>query len=133
MTATRLLPGAWPSGNAILRLHWTARHRLARRQREQVAYALRAAGVRRGEGALCGAAECILVRHGARKLDGDNLQLSCKSARDAVAEWLHLDDGDPRWTWTYLQVPARRVALQIDVTLRPIAHVETMPIVSVVG
>lgn len=51
-----------------------------------------------------------LVRHGVRKLDGDNLQFSFKWIRDAVADYLvpglakGRADDDPRLMWTYDQV-----------------------------
>lgn len=44
-----------------------------------------------------------LTRIGPRKLDSDNLQASCKSSRDGVADWLGIDDGDDRVTWLYAQ------------------------------
>lgn len=36
-------------------------------------------------------------------LDGDNLQGSLKACRDGVADWLKVDDRDPRVTWLYAQ------------------------------
>lgn len=44
-----------------------------------------------------------LTRIGVKTLDGDNLQGACKAARDGVADWLGLDDADPRVTWVYAQ------------------------------
>lgn len=36
-------------------------------------------------------------------LDDDNLSGSLKAIRDAMAEWLGLDDRDPRVGWRYAQ------------------------------
>lgn len=33
----------------------------------------------------------------------------CKALRDAVAAWIGMDDGDPRWRWEYAQVLTRGV------------------------
>ena len=41
-------------------------------------------------------------------LDTDNLASSIKSARDGIADWLQLDDGDTRITWVYAQEKAKR-------------------------
>jgi hypothetical protein len=35
-----------------------------------------------------------LIRVGGKRLDDDNLQFAFKAIRDAVAEWLRVDDGD---------------------------------------
>ncbi len=44
-----------------------------------------------------------LTRIGAKTLDDDNLRSAAKAARDGVADWLGLDDADPRVTWAYAQ------------------------------
>lgn len=44
-----------------------------------------------------------LTRIAPRELDGDNLQSSLKACRDGVADWLGVDDRDPRVTWSYAQ------------------------------
>ena len=45
-----------------------------------------------------------VTRVAARALDvGDNLQSSAKHVRDAVAEWLGIDDRDPRVEWSVAQ------------------------------
>lgn len=45
-------------------------------------------------------------------LDDDNLAGSLKAVRDAIAEWLGLDDRDPRVAWKYAQ---RRGAWAVEV------------------
>ena len=60
--------------------------------------------------ALCGsprpALPCtvLLVRVApSNGLDSDNLQGALKACRDGVAEWLGVDDRDPRVAWRYDQ------------------------------
>lgn len=48
----------------------------------------------------------IVIR--SRLLDDDNSIVGCKSLRDAVAEWIGLDDGDPALMWSYQQVVGRQ-------------------------
>lgn len=40
-----------------------------------------------------------ITRYSAGMLDTDNLQSACKGVRDGVADFLRVDDGDPRITW----------------------------------
>lgn len=44
-----------------------------------------------------------LTRIAPRGLDDDNLASGFKAARDGVADWLGIDDGDKRLTWRYAQ------------------------------
>jgi predicted Fe-S protein YdhL (DUF1289 family) len=44
-----------------------------------------------------------LTRIAPRELDDDNLAAGCKGARDGVADWLGIDDGDKRLSWAYAQ------------------------------
>jgi hypothetical protein len=44
-----------------------------------------------------------LTRIAPRMLDDDNAVGGMKSVRDAVAEWLMVDDADPRISWQYAQ------------------------------
>lgn len=51
--------------------------------------------------------ECLvvsLVGFRQRLLDGDNFVGACKALRDAIANTLHVDDGDKRITWQYQQI-----------------------------
>ena len=45
-----------------------------------------------------------IIAHRRRLLDSDNNVGSIKGVRDAVAKWIGLDDGDPRWIWEYGQI-----------------------------
>lgn len=59
-----------------------------------------------------------MTRQSVGTLDTDNLANSLKSARDGIADWLGLDDGDPRITWVYAQEKAKRgsFGLIVEVT-----------------
>lgn len=48
-----------------------------------------------------------LTRIAPRQLDSDNLAGGFKAARDGIADWLHIDDGDERLTWRYEQRKGR--------------------------
>jgi hypothetical protein len=54
----------------------------------------------------------IINRVGANKMDDDNLIAACKPARDQIAQWLDVDDGDERINFEYSQHPTR----ELDVT-----------------
>jgi hypothetical protein len=62
--------------------------------------------------------------YGKRRLDGDNLIGGLKAARDEVARFYKVDDGDPRWRWPDPeQITSRRgeYALGIEITHIPAA------------
>lgn len=63
---------------------------------------------------------CIvtLTRLAPRELDGDNLQAGLKACRDGVADWLGVDDRDPRVTWAYGQKKGkpRQYAVEVAIT-----------------
>ena len=51
-----------------------------------------------------------LTRVAPRELDSDNLASAFKAVRDGVADWLNVNDNDPRVTWEYAQRKAAGVA-----------------------
>lgn len=56
----------------------------------------------------------LLTRVGpSNGLDDDNLRGALKGVRDAVAEWLRIDDRDPRVTWQYDQRRGKQWAVEI--------------------
>jgi hypothetical protein len=63
----------------------------------------------------------MFTRLGPKLLDGDNLQSSCKAARDGVADWLGLDDADPRITWKYGQQQGKAGVYGLIVEVAPTA------------
>lgn len=60
----------------------------------------------------------LLVRVAPRALDGDNLQGALKAVRDGVADWLGVDDRDPRIRWEYEQLRGKpgEYAVRIEVS-----------------
>lgn len=52
---------------------------------------------------------CIirLIRIAPRELDDDNLAGGFKSVRDGIADWLGIDDRDPRVKWRYGQTKGK--------------------------
>lgn len=89
------------------REHWRARYRRVKAEKEAVGWLL--PGTRPQLPCIVTLAR-IAPSNG---LDGDNLQGSLKACRDAVADWLDLDDADPRVTWRYEQ---RRGKWAVEVT-----------------
>lgn len=83
-----------------VRMHWAAKHRLAKAQRQPVGLVVRSAlKVHPPTMPL----EVTLTRIAPRELDDDNLRGALKSVRDGVADALGLDDRDDRVKWLYGQ------------------------------
>ena len=59
--------------------------------------------------------DITLTRLGGRGLDDDNLANAGKAVRDGVADWLGIDDGDKRLTWTYTQEPGGPIGVRIRI------------------
>lgn len=102
------------------REHWGAKARRVKRERRTTGLALlmvrgsptlkaRARGHLAGDGRLV----VELTRLSRGELDDDNLRGALKSVRDQVAEWLGVDDRDPRVTWAYGQERAAGFAVRI--------------------
>lgn len=99
-----------------VREHHMARARRTKRHRLAAALTLRAAygSAERLTGRLI----VTFTRIAPRPLDcGDNLEASCKALRDGVADWLGIDDSDPRVTWRCAQARGgpRQYAARIDI------------------
>jgi hypothetical protein len=82
-----------------LREHWSKRSRRAAIHRTTARLALLHAAVPPKSGPV----RITLTRIAPRKFDTDNLASGFKGARDGVADWLKVDDGDERLTWVYAQ------------------------------
>lgn len=54
-----------------------------------------------------------MTRLGGKRLDDDNLRRALKAVRDVVAEWLGVDDADPKVCWRCRQRPAWRMGCRI--------------------
>lgn len=86
-----------PGQNA--REHWRDRHRRVKGEREIVAWLLK--------GKQRPALPCVVLLRRVAPSNGldahDNLPGSLKGVVDGIAEWLGIDDRDPRVKWTYAQ------------------------------
>jgi hypothetical protein len=81
--------------------HWARRHKRNTSHRLEVYVALRQAAKWSPELLPC---TVTMTRVAPRPLDKhDNLRGPMKSAVDAVADWLGVDDADPRVVWEYTQ------------------------------
>lgn len=81
-----------------VREHWGVKAKRAKKHRGETYLQLRCAAI--SHPVPCAV---TLTRIAPRALDGDNLQASLKNVRDGVADWLKVDDRDPRVTWSYAQ------------------------------
>jgi hypothetical protein len=92
------------------REHWRVRANRVKAERTAVAWAMSCTEP-------C-ALPCVvtLTREGKGTLDSDNLQGSQKAVRDAVADWLGVNDADPRIDWRYAQVKAPAYGVLIEIT-----------------
>lgn len=105
-TPTRWLIGLDIAGVNIIsemnsRCHWAARARRFKAQAAAVRQALSAAHfIAPPPFERC---TITLTRVGRRQLDDDNLASGFKAVRDTLADWLGVDDGSERLTWSYTQ------------------------------
>ena len=81
-----------------VREHWAVKAGRAKKHRGETFMQLRCAAL--GHSVPCAV---TLTRIAPRALDGDNLQAALKNVRDGVADFLKVDDRDPRVTWAYDQ------------------------------
>lgn len=88
---------------ANLREHHMARAKRAKQHRHTAWLAMKAAGPPPAPPLTV-----TMTRQSIGTLDTDNLASSIKSARDGIADWLGLDDGDTQITWRYAQEKAKR-------------------------
>lgn len=56
-----------------------------------------------------------LHRLGIRELDNDNLAGAFKAVKDAVAEWLGMDDADKRVEWSWSQTTGREYGIVVTI------------------
>lgn len=93
------------------REHWSVTARRAKQHRESAGWTLMSS---QRPKLPC---TVVLTRIAPRELDGDNLQSSLKAVRDGVADWLRVDDRDPRVSWRYRQQrgKAREYAVRVEI------------------
>jgi hypothetical protein len=97
------------------REHWAKRHK--RRAGIRTAVGLVVAGALAGS-KVSAPCEVQLTRHApSAGLDDDNLVSSLKSARDAVADALGVNDRDPRITWRYAQTRSKAGKWAVEVAI----------------
>lgn len=61
-----------------------------------------------------------ITRIGPRKLDSDNLAISAKAIRDALAELWGVDDGSDMYQWRYTQESAGRGVYGVRIEVTPV-------------
>lgn len=89
---------------ANLREHWSKRASRAKLHRSTAFIMLRAWGAPPAPPLTV-----TMTRIGFNSLDkDDNLPAAIKAAKDGIADWLGLDDADPRITWKYEQQKGKR-------------------------
>ena len=94
------------------RCHWSVRAKQAKAQRAAAWWALRSRYIRPPDGRL----RITMTRMGPTPgLDDDNLAGGLKSIRDGVADWVGMDDADPRLEWVCKQARATRWGVQVDI------------------
>lgn len=108
---------------ANARMHWVAKAKAVKTQRQRVALALMVesrggrlrdmveVSLARGD-----VVQVTLTRIAPRRLDDDNLAHAFKATRDELAKKAGLDDGNSHWRWRYAQEtggPAVRVEVEL--------------------
>jgi hypothetical protein len=88
-----------------------------KRKKEQRAAVERALGVQRYFPAAL-VVTLTRIAPSARGLDGDNLQSAFKAIRDEVADWLGIDDRDPRVSWAYAQEKGAPKSYAVRIEIR---------------
>ena len=97
------------------RLHWAARARMAKIQRESAQIMLRSVTADPPLPPL----RITLTRRGLRRIDRDNNVAAMKHFQDGCADWLGVDDGSPLLDWQYAQetgrdqVPGVHIAVEV--------------------
>ena len=83
--------------------HWGKRAKRAKEQRGVVCLALRARQPSNWVFPAVAPLVVTIARVAPRALDDDNLRGALKGVRDGVADWLEINDRDPRVSWAYAQ------------------------------
>lgn len=91
---------------ANARLHWAAKMRAARAERETAMLLFRNE-INRGN-VKPPVASVSLTRFGLKLMDGDNLQTALKHVRDGIADALGVADGPGGIRWSYAQERVRK-------------------------
>ena len=113
MNLSAVIPVETPS-LANLREHWAKRAERAKLHRSMAQWHMRVAGGPPGMFPL--PVTVKLTRCSPRELDDDNLRSALKNCRDGVADWLGIDDRDPRVSWDYGQERAKKPHVRVEAT-----------------
>lgn len=107
--------------------HWTKRSNRNTSHRAAVWFALKAAAGRDRRVSDMLPCTVTLTRIAPRSIDQhDNLRAGCKSAVDAIADLLNVDDADARVTWVYAQRKGapHSYALEVSIALTKRQEIE---------
>jgi len=86
------------------RVHWSRAAKIAKHERREAYFRMREAHpFVLSLLDIMGPIQIKLTRTGPSRLDDDNLVSSFKNVRDGIADWLKIDDGDPRLVFSYDQ------------------------------
>lgn len=97
--------------------HWSTKSKRRREQKTLTRLYLSQLGARTREAlAAAPALRVRFVRVGGRKMDSDGLVAALKAPRDAVAEWLGVDDGSDWYVWEWPGQEAGAVGVRIEMT-----------------
>lgn len=110
------LPMKLPSC-ANLREHWAVRAKRMKQHRFHGAYQTRKL-IPLDDVEETDRIYVLIVRHGVRKLDSDNLASAAKGLRDGIADALDIDDGSERIQWSYEQQTCRRGAERVTCLIK---------------
>ena len=94
MTISIFIEGLVPKTTLNSREHWAAKHRRAKKERSITYLKLR----QKSKPPRL-PVTVVMWRQAPRLLDSDNAVAAMKSVRDGVADWLGIDDREPRVTW----------------------------------
>ncbi len=100
---------------------WRALWNEAMRQREMARDAL----AYNNEVPDCEEYTIHLIRRSFGKMDDDNLRDCLKAVRDGVADWLGIDDGDPRLNFVYSQEKVERGRHEVVIRIYDTRRCET--------
>ena len=116
LTVVVTIPGLRVESETNNREHHMKRYRRSKTQKELTRAYLALLG--RGVRDRLRASPRVVVRFvrvGGRKMDSDNLVAALKHCRDALADWLQIDDGSDWYDWRWpTQEPGSGYAVRIE-------------------
>lgn len=101
---------------ANMREHWATKAKRVKAQRSAMMLMLRRQNVRALEFPIC----VTLERIAPRQLDTDNLVGAVKAVRDSIAEFVGMNDADPRIQWFYAQRKGKPREYAVEVRIEEV-------------